>query len=71
MDTDVSEVEIGFHADTRPDGEHARRYNLPTTTEVAILMPNDPKKGDKRMVCCSFIQQEGQVPQLQYFDDMH
>ena len=33
--------EIGLHVDKRPTGEHSRRYNLPTTNEIAISLPNE------------------------------
>ena len=37
----VKDLYIGFHADKRPKGQHKRRYNVPVTSEVALLMPNN------------------------------
>ncbi len=35
------EVKLVLNADTKPTEEHARRYNLPTASEVAVIMPGD------------------------------
>ena len=51
----LPDVEIGLQADRRPDGEHCQRYNLPTSNNIAILMPNEGSADQKRrMVICSF-----------------
>ncbi|GFR87366.1 hypothetical protein ElyMa_000745200 [Elysia marginata] len=30
------------NATARPSGEHGRRYNAPTSNDIAVMMPNDP-----------------------------
>ena len=66
-------VRVGIHADKRPDGEHARRYNLPTSNEIAILMPESSGEAipeRSRMVVCNFRAQQG-VLELQTFNETH
>ena len=36
------EFRLIIRADKRPSGEHARRFNTPSTNEVAILMVGEP-----------------------------
>ena len=69
----VKDVLIAFHADHRPAGEHQGRFNLPSVSEVAILMPNDARANNKRIVCSTYIQQvgDGGAAILKYFDDTH
>ena len=44
---------ISMNADQRPQGEHSGRFNLPTTSEVSILMPTEVDGRSKReIVCC-------------------
>ena len=39
---DRSDVKLVLHADKKPpQGSHARTYNLPTSSEVAALLPGD------------------------------
>lgn len=38
----TSTKKIVIREDRRPQGEHARRYNAPTSHEVAVLMENEP-----------------------------
>ena len=38
----ISNFKIVIREDARPPVEHARRYNAPTASEVAVLMPIDP-----------------------------
>ena len=40
-------IEIGIDADNRPDGKHARRYNLQTSNEVAFLCQSLCLGGDR------------------------
>ncbi len=35
------DLKLVIHADKKPDGEHIRRYNLPTASEVAVIMPGE------------------------------
>lgn len=35
------EVRMVLCADKRPTGEHARRFNLPTSSEVAVILPGE------------------------------
>ncbi len=35
------DVNIVIHAEKRPQQEHSRRYNIPTGSEVAVIMPGD------------------------------
>ena len=66
-------VQVGIHADKRPDGEHARRYNLPTSNEIAILMPESTAGGiqdRKRMLVCNF-RSTGSIRELQTFNETH
>ena len=41
-DQNIQDVSLVLKANNTPAGEHIRRYNVPSTSEVAILMPNDP-----------------------------
>lgn len=38
----IEDLRVVIHEDKKPLKEHQRRYNAPTSDEVAILMPNDP-----------------------------
>ncbi len=35
------EVRVVIHANKKPRGEHSRKYNLPTTSEIAVIMPGE------------------------------
>ncbi|MCP3667541.1 MAG: hypothetical protein GY696_34455, partial [Gammaproteobacteria bacterium] len=35
------DVQVVIQADKRPTTEHARRYNMPTASEVAVILPGD------------------------------
>ena len=49
------DIKVVLHADKRPPGEHARTYNLPTSTEVAILLPSDLAEAETtRVVMCDY-----------------
>ena len=37
-----SDVRIVLDSEKRPSAEHARRYNLPTSSEVAVIQPGEP-----------------------------
>ncbi len=43
--SDISEknpdVKVVIHADKKPKDEHARKYNLPVASEIAVIMPGD------------------------------
>lgn len=39
--TDQPDLKIVIRADKTPQGEHERKYNAPTTDEVAIIMAGD------------------------------
>ena len=36
-------IPITIHVDKQPDGEHARQFNLSTTSEVSMLLPNQDR----------------------------
>ena len=63
-------IKVVLHADKRPDKEHPGRYNLPSSSEVAILLPEELEQQPKsRVVICSY-RDEGRQ-QLQFFNDTH
>lgn len=45
MPNDGEQYEVRIRADMVPAGQHARRYNAPTTNEVAIVMVGDQAAG--------------------------
>jgi len=45
LSTEHDDYKLILNAEKRPSTEHARRYNLPTGSEVAVIMPGD-KTGD-------------------------
>ena len=49
----IPEYSISMHADHRPEHSHARNYNLPSTSEVSILLPADIKQTTSREVVCN------------------
>ena len=36
-----TDIQLVLRADKKPSGEHVRRYNLPTASEVAVIMPGE------------------------------
>jgi hypothetical protein len=42
METITPEYNIIIHADKTPAGEHERRFNAPTTSEVAVILAGQP-----------------------------
>jgi hypothetical protein len=36
------DLSVVIHEDKRPSNQHARRYNVPTSDEIGIVMPNEP-----------------------------
>ena len=54
MSQTPTEIRISIHADVRPSNEHIRRYNLPTSSEISILMPEDVAENENREVICSY-----------------
>jgi hypothetical protein len=67
----MTNFKIGFHADKRPTNEHERRFNAPVSSEVAILMPNEINKEDKRMVVANYRQNANLPNFLCHFNDTH
>ena len=63
--------EIGLHADKRPSGEHSRRYNLPTSNEVSILIPNENEGINRSRMIVTKFRTDGNSRQLQTFSDSH
>ena len=65
------EIFITIHADKKPERDHARRYNLPTSNEVAILLPNHNTPAQNRTIVCALQVQENGNRGLQSFSDTH
>ena len=67
------EVFIQIHAEKKPEESHSRRYNLPTTNELGILIPNEAAAAqDSRSVVCKFRAADRPEPRhLQHFTDDH
>lgn len=63
------DIKIVLHADKRPPGEHIRTYNLPTSSEVAILLPGDTA-ATTRVVVCDY-RADTNNPGLRSFSDTH
>ena len=70
-ENNMTNFKIGFHADKRPTNEHERRFNAPASSEVAILMPNEINKEDKRMVVANYRQNANLPNFLCHFNDTH
>jgi len=54
MSQTQTEIRISIHADVRPSNEHIRRYNLPSSSEISILMPEDVAENENREVICLY-----------------
>lgn len=65
------DIQVGIHAYQRPDGEHARRFNLPTSNELAILLPNVHHDQASRTIVCNYRAANNPQLQLQHFSDTH
>jgi hypothetical protein len=67
----TEDIKIVLHADRRPPGEHARCYNMPSGSEVAILLPHnlDGEVGSRVVVCDYRAGQENEG--LRRFSDTH
>ena len=64
------DIYIAIHADKKPQEEHARRYNLPSSSEVAILLPNEPRSTESRTIVCA-LQASRRDRGLQFFKETH
>ena len=63
-------IAITIHVDKRSDGEHARCFNLPTNSEVSILLLNQYRSSqDSRTVVCTYRAQGCGNRSLQHFKD--
>ncbi|RDD35816.1 hypothetical protein TrispH2_012128, partial [Trichoplax sp. H2] len=66
------DIHIGINADRRPPTEHARRFSLPTSTEIAVLLPTESYAShDERTFVCSFRAQQDSRINLQFLKDTH
>ena len=65
------EIFITIHADKKPEQEHAGRYNLPSNSEVAILLPNPNTPAQNRTIVCALQVEENGDRGLQSFSDTH
>lgn len=67
----TEDIKIVLYADKRPPEDHARTYNLPTSNEVAILLPtNLADEVSSRVVVCDYRANQT-IPGLQRFTDTH
>ena len=48
---------ISINANQQPQGLHSGQFNLPTTSEMSILMPNDLDGATKQEIICSYCEQ--------------